>query len=46
MTNNHLLIYRLSELMLKKQQHIIALDDLLEDVQIGAFVRSIQIHIS
>jgi tetratricopeptide (TPR) repeat protein len=43
MTNNHLLIYRLAELMLKKQQHILALDDLFEDEQIGAFVRSIQI---
>ena len=43
MTNNHLLIYRLAEVMLEKQQHIIALDDLFEDEQIGAFVRSIQI---
>ena len=43
MTNNHQLIYRLAELMLVKQQHIIALDDLFEDEQIGAFVRSIQI---
>ena len=43
MTNNHLLIYRLAELMLKKQQHILALDDLFEDEQIGSFVRSIQI---
>ena len=43
MTNNHLLIYRLAELMLEKQQHIIALDDLFEDEQIGSFVRSIQI---
>ena len=43
MTNNHLLLYRLAELMLKKQQHILPLDDLFEDEQIGAFVRSIQI---
>jgi len=43
MTNNHLIIYRLAELMLDKQQHIIALDDLFEDEQIGSFVRSIQI---
>ena len=43
MTNNHLLIYRLAELMLEKQQHILPLDDLFEDEQIGAFVRSIQI---
>tara|TARA_B110001452_G_scaffold24402_1_gene19293 strand:- start:149 stop:1798 length:1650 start_codon:yes stop_codon:yes gene_type:complete len=43
MTNNHLLIYCLADLMLEKQQHILALDDLFEDEQIGAFVRSIQI---
>ena len=43
MTNNHLLLYHLAELMLEKQQHILALDDLFEDEQIGAFVRSIQI---
>ncbi len=43
MTNNHLLLYRLAELMLEKQQHILALDDLFEDEQIGSFVRSIQI---
>ena len=43
MTNNHLLLYRLAELMLEKQQHILALDDLFEDEQISVFVRSIQI---
>ena len=43
MTNNHLLLNRLAELMLEKQQHILPLDDLFEDEQIGAFVRSIQI---
>lgn len=43
MTNNHLLLYRLAELMLEKQQHILPLDDLFEDEQIGSFVRSIQI---
>jgi tetratricopeptide (TPR) repeat protein len=43
MTNNHLLIYRLAELMLENQQHIMPLDDLFEDEQIGSFVRSIQI---
>lgn len=43
MTNNHLLLYRLTELMLEKQHHILPLDDLFEDEQIGAFVRSIQI---
>ena len=29
--------------MLEKQQHILALDDLFEDKQIGSFIRSIQI---
>ncbi|MDC1362219.1 tetratricopeptide repeat protein, partial [Crocinitomicaceae bacterium] len=43
MTNNHQLLYRLAELMLKKQQHILPLDDLFEDEKIGSFVRSIQI---
>ena len=43
MTNNQLLLNRLAELMLEKQQHILALDDLFEDELIGAFVRSIQI---
>ena len=43
MTNNHLLIYRLAELMLEKQYHILPLDDLFEDEQIGSFVKSIQI---
>ena len=43
MTNNNLLLYRLGDLMLEKQQHILALDDLFEHEQIGAFVRSIQI---
>ena len=43
MTNNHLLLYRLAELMLDKEQHILSLDDLFEDEQIGSFVKSIQI---
>lgn len=43
MTNNHLLLYRLAELMLDKQHHILSLDDLFEDEQIGSFVKSIQI---
>ena len=43
MTNNHLLLYRLAELMLDKQQHLLSLDDLFEDEQIGSFVKSIQI---
>ena len=43
MTANYLLIYRLAELMLEKQQHVLAVDDLFEDEQIGEFVKSIQI---
>ena len=43
MTNNHILLYRLAELMLEKEQHILPLDDLFDDEQIGQFVRSIQI---
>lgn len=43
MTNTHLLLYRLADLMLEKQHHILILDDLFEDEQIGTFVRSVQI---
>ena len=43
MTANHLLLYRLAELMLEKQQHQLPLDILFEDDQIGEFVKSIQI---
>ena len=43
MTNNHLLLYHLAELMLEKQQHILPVDELFEDEQIGGFVRSINI---
>ena len=43
MTNNHLLLYRLTELMLMKNKHILELDDLFEDDEIGEYVRSIQI---
>ena len=43
MTNNHFLLYRLTELMLMKNKHILELDDLFEDEKIGDFVKSIQI---
>ena len=43
MTNNHLLLYRLTELMLMKNKHILELDDLFEDEKIGDYVKSIQI---
>ena len=43
MTDNHLLLNRLTELMLLKNKHILELDILFEDDKIGDFVKSIQI---
>ena len=43
MTDNHLLLYRLAELMLVHEQHILPVDLLFDDEQIGDFVKSIQI---
>ncbi len=43
MTANHLLLYRLAELMLQHEQHILPVDLLFDDGQIGDFVKSIQI---
>ena len=43
MTSNHLLLYRLAELMLQYEQHILPVDLLFDDEQIGDFVKSIQI---
>lgn len=43
MTDNHLLLYRLAELMLDREQHILPVDMLFDDSQIGYFVKSIQI---
>lgn len=43
MTDNHLLIYRIAELMLTHEQHILPVDLLFDDEQIGDFVKSIQI---
>jgi tetratricopeptide (TPR) repeat protein len=43
MTANHLLLYRLAELMLEHEQHILPVDLLFDDEQIGEFVKSIQI---
>ena len=43
MTSNHLLLYRLAELMLEQEQHILPVDVLFDDEQIGDFVKSIQI---
>jgi tetratricopeptide (TPR) repeat protein len=43
MTNNHLLLLRLAELMFEHEQHVLPVDLLFDDVQIGDFVKSIQI---
>ena len=43
MTANHLLLYRLAELMLEHEQHILPVDLLFDDEQIGDFSKSIQI---
>ena len=43
MTSNHILLYRLAELMLKREQHQLSVDLLFDDNQIGDFVKSIQI---
>lgn len=43
MTDNHLLLYRIAELMLENEQHILPVDLLFDDPQIGDFVKSIQI---
>ena len=43
MTSNHLFLYRLAELMLEHEQHILPVDLLFDDNQIGDFVKSIQI---
>jgi tetratricopeptide (TPR) repeat protein len=43
MTPNHLLLYRLAETMLQQEQHVLSVDLLFDDSQIGEFVKSIQI---
>jgi tetratricopeptide (TPR) repeat protein len=43
MTDNHMLIIRLAELMLENEQHALPVDLLFDDAQIGDFVKSIQI---
>ena len=43
MTGNHLLLYRLAELMLEHEQHVLPVDLLFDDEHIGDFVKSIQI---
>ena len=43
MTDNYHLLYRLAELMLKIDQHLLPIDLLFDDENIGDFVKSIQI---
>jgi tetratricopeptide (TPR) repeat protein len=43
MTNIKLLLFRLAELMLEQEQHVLLVDNLFDDEQIGNFVKSIQI---
>jgi tetratricopeptide (TPR) repeat protein len=43
MTGNHLLLYRLAELMLEHEQQLLPVDLLFDDEQIGDFAKSIQI---
>ena len=43
MTYNHQILFHIAELMLERQRHILPVDDLFEDDQIGDFVKSIQI---
>jgi tetratricopeptide (TPR) repeat protein len=39
----HKLLYRLAEIMLQQEQHVLPVDMLFDDAQIGEFVKSIQI---
>ncbi|MFN6260067.1 MAG: hypothetical protein ACK4ZG_03695 [Bacteroidota bacterium] len=43
MTPSHLLLYRISELMIANGEHVLPVDELFDDTQIGDFVKSIQI---
>ena len=43
MTSNHHLLYHLAERMLEQEKHMLLVDDLFDDEQIGDFVKSIQI---
>ncbi|MHA8067575.1 tetratricopeptide repeat protein [Aquirufa sp. ROCK2-A2] len=43
MTDNHFLLFRVAELMLEQEQHVLPVDMLFDDNQIGDFVKSIQI---
>ena len=43
MTDIHLMLYRLAELMLENEQYMLPVDMLFDDTQIGDFAKSIQI---
>ena len=43
MTSNHKLLFHIAELMLDNEKHILPVDNLFDDHQIGDFVKSIQI---
>ena len=43
MTSNHILLYRIAELMLEHEKHVLPVDLLFDDEQICDFVKSIQI---
>ncbi len=43
MTSNHNLLFRITELMLKHEHHILPVDLLFDDANIGDYVKSIQI---
>ena len=43
MTSNHILLYRLAELMLEHEKHVMPVVLLFDDELIGDFVKSIQI---
>lgn len=43
MTDNQLLLHRLAELMLEKEQTVLSVDLLFDDNQIGDFIKTIQI---
>ena len=43
MTDNRLLLFRMAELMLEQEKHILLVDELFDDELIGDYVKSIQI---
>ena len=43
MTSTNNTIYRITELMLQHENHILSVDQLFEDEKIGDYVKSIQV---